>query len=84
MVHFTHVGSGLTSKDATSRGFTIAGTDRIFVPAAARIEGTTVIVQSEAVKQPVAVRYGWENVPDVNLFNVDGLPASPFRSDIGE
>ncbi|MEI6421636.1 MAG: sialate O-acetylesterase [Lentisphaerota bacterium] len=84
VVHFNHVGSGLTAKDGTLRGFTVAGADRIFVPAPARIEGTTVIVQSEAVKQPVAVRYGWENVPDVNLFNVDGLPASPFRSDIGE
>jgi sialate O-acetylesterase len=53
----------------------------VFRPARARIRGNAVVVTSDEVKQPVAVRYGWANVPDGNLFNKAGLPASPFRSD---
>jgi sialate O-acetylesterase len=81
IVRFSHVGGGLIAKDGSLRGFTLAGEDMNFVPAMAVIEGDTVVVRAETVKQPVAVRYGWENVPDVNLFNTAGLPASPFRSD---
>ena len=56
--------------------------DGEFVPAAARIEGQTVVVSGNETPTPVAVRYGWANVPDGNLFNRAGLPASPFRSDV--
>ena len=62
-------------------GFTIAGADKKFYNADARIEGDTVVVTSPAVKEPVAVRFGWSNYPVVNLFNKEGVPASPFRTD---
>ena len=62
------------------RGFEVAGADGVFHPATARIVGETVEVSSPAVAAPVSVRYGWANVPDCNLFNAAGLPASPFRA----
>jgi sialate O-acetylesterase len=81
-VHFTHVGSALEARgDAELRGFAIAGADRKFHWAQARIEGNTVIVSSREVPDPVAVRYAWGDSPPCNLFNKDGLPASPFRTD---
>ena len=82
LLRFKHVGSGLMAKDGELKGFTIAGADKKFVPAKAEITGTTVAVTSDQVPSPTAVRYGWENVPDVNLYNKDGLPASPFRTDV--
>lgn len=83
-VAFDHVGGGLVAQDGGPlRGFVIAGEDRQFVAAQAEIRGDKVIVWSDAVPKPVAVRYGWANVPDVNLANKEGLPASPFRSDGG-
>jgi sialate O-acetylesterase len=81
VVSFTHVGAGLVARNGDLKGFTIAGADGKFVPARAEIQGATVKVWSDKVPSPKAVRYGWANVPDVNLFNADGLPASPFRSD---
>jgi sialate O-acetylesterase len=80
VVSFTHTGSGLVAKGGALKGFVIAGADMQFVPAQARIVGDTVEVWSDAIAKPVAVRYGWANVPDVNLYNKEGLPASPFRS----
>ncbi len=62
-------------------GFTISGSDRKFIPANAKIAGNTVVVSSPAIKHPVAVRYGWSTFPLCNLFNKEGLPASPFRTD---
>jgi sialate O-acetylesterase len=62
-------------------GFTIAGEDQKFYPAKAKLNGKEVIVSSEQVKNPVAVRYAWENCANGNLFNKANLPASPFRSD---
>ncbi len=82
IVSFSHPGGGLVAKDGPLQGFTLAGSDGKHVPATAVIEGDKVIVSSESVPQPVAVRYGWANVPVVNLFNAAGLPASPFRSDV--
>jgi len=79
---FKHVGGGLLAKDGELKGFTIAGEDKNFVPAQAKIEGATIVVSAEGVSNPKAVRYGWENVPDVNLYNKEGLPASPFRTDV--
>ena len=62
-------------------GFTIAGEDKKFLPATAIIRGNTVVVSSPEVPNPVAVRYAWESWPTVGLFDVNGLPASPFRTD---
>lgn len=63
------------------REFTIAGNDQKFYPAKAKVEGRTVVIYSEEVKEPIAVRFAWQNCPDPNLFNTAGLPASPFRTD---
>lgn len=82
VLRFTHVGRGLEARGGELKGFTVAGADKSFVDAKARIAGDAVIVSSEAVAKPVAVRYGWANVPDVNLFNKNGLPATPFRTDV--
>jgi sialate O-acetylesterase len=81
-ISFTHVGGGLVAKDGDLKSFTIAGEDGKFVPAKAEIKGANVVVSAEGVADPKAVRYGWDNVPDVNLFNKDGIPASPFRTDV--
>ncbi len=80
-LRFKHVGGGLVAKDGDLKGFTIAGADGKFVEAKANTEGDTVVVTSDAVSAPTAVRYGWSNVPDINLWNKDGLPASPFQTD---
>jgi sialate O-acetylesterase len=82
ILRFTHTGGGLVAKDGPLKGFTIAGADKVFVPAEAFIKGDDVIVSALPIKRPVAVRYGWDNVPDVNLFNAEGLPATPFRTDV--
>lgn len=78
---FSHAGSGLVSKGGTLQGFTISGESGQFTAANAEIDGDKIIISSEAVQIPKAVRYGWSNVPEVNLFNKEGLPASPFRTD---
>jgi sialate O-acetylesterase len=82
VLHFTHLGGGLVAKDGELKGFSVAGADKVFRPAQAEIAGDTVVVNSTHVPQPVAVRYGWANVPEGNLFNRAGLPASPFRTDV--
>jgi sialate O-acetylesterase len=82
ILSFTHTGSGLMAKEGELKGFTLAGADGNFAPANAKIEGNKVVVSLPDVSKPVAVRYGWANVPDVNLFNREGLPASPFRIDL--
>jgi sialate O-acetylesterase len=71
----------LEARDGDLKGFSIAGAERKFVWASAKIEGDKVIVSSPEVSAPVAVRFGWANYPVVNLWNKDGLPASPFRTD---
>ena len=80
-VDLTHATSGLTQKGDTLKGFVIAGADKKFYFADAQIKGNSVIVSSKDVPQPVAVRYGWADFPAVNLFNKEGIPASPFRTD---
>ena len=77
---FTHIDGGLVAENGEIRGFTIAGADGNFTNATAKIEGKKVIVESPSVTAPTAVRYGWANTPDVNLFNKEGLPATPFRT----
>ncbi len=85
VLEFDHVGSGLMAKDRYGylKAFSIAGADRKFVWAKASVApGNQVIVSSDAVKNPVAVRYAWaDNPEDANLYNAEGLPASPFRTD---
>lgn len=82
ILKFTHPGGGLVAKDGGLKGFTIAGADKVFHPAQGKIVGETIVVSSPDVSHPVAVRYGWSNVPEGNLFNRAGLPASPFRTDV--
>jgi sialate O-acetylesterase len=81
-LRFTHQGGGLRAKGGPLKGFTMAGQDKVFHRAQAEIHGETVVVTSKEVREPVAVRYGWANVPEGNLFNKAGLPASPFRTDV--
>lgn len=81
-LHFKHVGGGLTPNwMGKLRGFAIAGEDRHFVWADAKVEGESVVVSSDQVAKPVAVRYGWAENPIGNLYNKAGFPASPFRTD---
>ena len=80
-IAFTHAENGLRVEGEQLTGFAIAGADRGFVAAEARIEGDRVIVWNDAVAEPVAVRYGWDYAPECNLYNAEMLPASPFRTD---
>ena len=83
ILSFTEIGSGLIAKGGGElKYFAIAGTDKKFVWAKAKIENNKVIVWSDKVTNPVAVRYAWADNPDgANLYNKEGLPASPFRTD---
>jgi sialate O-acetylesterase len=81
-LRFTNIGSGLAAKeDAPLRGFAVARPDRNFVWANAEIEGDEVVVWNDAVREPSAVRYAWADNPECTLYNREGLPASPFRTD---
>lgn len=80
LIHFRNVGDGLTVKDGELTGFAVAGADRRWGWAKAEIVGPT-IVRVACPAAPTGVRYGWADYPVVNLFNRDGLPAVPFRSD---
>jgi sialate O-acetylesterase len=81
LLSFDHVGSGLEARGGELKGFSICGADRRFQWAKATIEGDKVVVTHYDIAEPVAVRYGWADYPVVNLWNKDGLPASPFRTD---
>ncbi|OPZ28377.1 MAG: hypothetical protein BWZ02_01333 [Lentisphaerae bacterium ADurb.BinA184] len=78
---FAHVGGGLVVKGERLEGFAVAGADRVFHWADAEIRGDTVVVRSNEVAAPVAVRYAYSDFPFGNLFNQEGLPASCFRTD---
>jgi sialate O-acetylesterase len=81
-ISFTHTASGLSiSEGKEVRGFAIAGNDRQFHWAKAIIEDNEVVVYSDEVAEPVAVRYAWADNPECNLINSEGLPAVPFRTD---
>jgi len=80
-VHFKHIGGGLVVKGDTLKGFAVAGEDKKWVWADAKIDGDTVIVSSDKVAKPVAVRYAWGLNPPCSLYNKEGLPAAPFRTD---
>ena len=91
VISFKNTGKGLVAKDVTLdtykvsgkelKGFAICGKNRKFEWAKAEIKGGTVIVLSDTVKHPVAVRYAWARFPICNLYNKDGFPAVPFRTD---
>ena len=82
LIEFDQVGGGLLGDaDGHVKGFAIAGADRKFHWADAVIEGPTVIVSSAEVAHPIAVRYAWGDSPICNLYNREGLPATPFRTD---
>jgi sialate O-acetylesterase len=84
VIKFVESRSHLTVKDRYGylKGFAIAGADRKFHWARARLQDNRVTVSSPQVKKPVAVRYAWGNNPDdANLYNQDNLPALPFRTD---
>ncbi|MCC3160552.1 sialate O-acetylesterase [Hymenobacter sp. 15J16-1T3B] len=80
-LRFQHSDGGLVAQGGALREFTVAGPDSLFRPAQARIEGKEVVVWSEEVPQPVAVRFAWKPTPFPNFYNGAGLPASPFRTD---
>lgn len=81
VLSFENVGGGLKAQGDALKGFSIAGEDKKFHWANAKIDGNQVVVQSDAVAKPVAVRYAWADNPEATLFNAEGLPASPFRTD---
>ena len=79
-VFFDHTGGGLLARGGELQGFEVCDGGGKCSPAAARIDGAQVLVSSPAVPEPLHVRYGWANDPACNLYNTEGLPASPFRS----
>lgn len=80
-IRFTRVGGGLSASGGAVAGFAIAGADRKFYWADAAIQGDGVVVSSPQVSEPIAVRYAWGDSPICNLFNKEGLPTAPFRTD---
>ncbi|HEY9775506.1 MAG TPA: sialate O-acetylesterase [Planktothrix sp.] len=80
-INFRYAEGGLISKDPEVKGFQIAGIDKKWVLADAKIDGETVLVWNAQVQNPVAVRYAWAAYPNVSIFNKAELPAAPFRTD---
>ena len=81
-IYFTNIGSGLIAKNGDLKGFEIAANDKQFYPAKATIEGDHVVVTSDSVNNPIAVRFGWmDDAGEDNLFNKEGFPAAPFKTD---
>ena len=83
IVEYDNIGSGLITKDNKDdilKEFEIAGTDNVFMPARALIKSDNVILWHENIKEPVYVRYAWSDYPNVSLYNKEGLPASPFKT----
>jgi sialate O-acetylesterase len=82
ILRFTHIGTGLIAKGGALQQFAIAGPDKKFVWANANIVNNEVVVWNDTINNPVAVRYAWvDNTDKANLYNKEGLPASPFRTD---
>ncbi len=83
---FDHVGSGLITKGGGDlSSFAVAGADRKFVWAEARIQNNRVVVWSTEIKNPEYIRYAWADNPEgANLYNIEGLPASPFEADLND
>ena len=82
ILSFEHIGSGLVAEGGSLGGFLISENGKDFVPANALIEGNKVIVWEDSIKAPIEIRYGWEDNPkQANLYNLEALPASPFKFD---
>jgi sialate O-acetylesterase len=82
ILSFTNTGTGLIAKGGELNSFAIAGADKHFVWAKAEIKENKVVVWNDEIQNPVAVRYAWaDNPAGANLYNKEGLPASPFRTD---
>jgi sialate O-acetylesterase len=81
ILSFKSIGHGLEARGGPLTGFSLCGSDRKFVWAQAEIRGNKIVVSHPSIAQPMAVRYGWSDYPVVNLWNKDGLPANPFRTD---
>ena len=80
-IEFDHVGGGLKSRDGKPLSwFTVAGKEGEFVEATAEINATTVVISSDKIAEPAAVRFGWNELAEPNLMNAEGLPAGPFRT----
>jgi sialate O-acetylesterase len=85
IANFSNIGSGLmtTDKYGYLKGFEIAGADSIFYFAKAHIKNDKVIIYSENVSKPIALHFGWAaDASECNLFNKEGFPAVPFRTDV--
>lgn len=80
-LNFDHAKKGISNFGKEMNSFTIAGADKIFYPAKAELTKGVLVVYSDKVSKPVAVRYAWENYAEGSIFNLAGLPASPFRTD---
>jgi sialate O-acetylesterase len=80
-IDFDNAEHGLMAKGDTLTEFFIAGDDKVFIPASARIEGRNVVVWNKNLKNPVAVRFAFRNAAVPNLFSKEGLPVNPFRTD---
>lgn len=80
-VLFAGVPGGLQCPSGSITGFEIAGEDQVFRPATGVLDGDSVLISSDDVSDPVAVRYAWQSAPKASLFNADGLPIAPFRTD---
>ncbi len=80
-LYFDHAENGFRVKGKAMTHFEIAGSNQQFVPATAKIDGNTIVVQAKKVKNPAAVRFAWSNTAEPNLFNKEGLPASSFITD---
>ena len=83
-ISYLNVAQGLVVRGKELQGFTIAGNDKKYHWAKAEVQGKDVIVYSDEVDAPIAVRYAWSDNPNVNLYNSVGLPAAPFRTDVWE
>ena len=80
-IWFDHA-EGLHSSGSDLKGFEVAGADGHFVAATAKVQGTSVVVSSPEVTEPVQVRYAWQNFTDANLYNGVPLPASTFVAQV--
>jgi len=80
ILYFDHVGKGLTFIGEEPLGFEICGREGVYLKADVCIKGNTIVASNPEIDEPYGVRYGWSNFPEVNFYNIDGFPASPFRA----
>jgi sialate O-acetylesterase len=83
-LHFRHAGSGLELRSDPGGAFEIAGADKVFVKADVEVKGDALLLWNDSMKNPAFVRYAYSPHPNMVLFNKEGLPASPFTTEITE